>query len=71
MYRTVPLVVLYVMEKDAKSSALMQVVLPSFTSRETAWVLPVAIRREEEREEEAGYHYDQVKKKKKSHSTRN
>lgn len=35
-YRTVPLVVLYVMENDAKSSALMQVVLPSFTSRETA-----------------------------------
>lgn len=39
--QTVLLEVLYVMEKDAKRSALMQVEFPSFTSRVTAWVQPV------------------------------
>lgn len=33
--------VLYVMENDAESSALMQVEFPSFTSRVTAWQQPV------------------------------
>lgn len=37
---TVPLVLLYVMEINAESSALMQVEFPSLTSRETAWAQP-------------------------------
>lgn len=38
---TVLLEVLYVMENDAVSSALMQVEFPWFTSRVTAWMRPV------------------------------
>lgn len=36
-----PLEVLYVTEKDAERLAFMQVALPSFTSRVTAWTQPV------------------------------
>lgn len=61
MYRTVPLVVPYVMENDANRSALMQVVLPFFTSRETAWLLPVAAEGEE-RAQGSGSHSVNVKK---------
>lgn len=44
--RTVLLEVLYVTEKDAESSALMQVEFPSFTSRVTAWMQPLEENRE-------------------------
>lgn len=39
--QTVLLEVLYVMEKDAERSALMQVEFPSFTLKVTAWMQPV------------------------------
>lgn len=62
---TVLLVVLYLMENDAESSALMQVELPSFTSRVTAWMQPVW---ENIMSREAQHYNDMEKHSKKSTS---